>query len=243
MSRFHDHSKIFDFRDIELAFLKLQVKVELGHMLEDMTGPLFIGFWVGGGDKEIVHIDNEPAFSNHVSEQVIHEPLEYNGRVTKAEEHDCGFKESFVCDKDHFPLMAVFDTDVVVSSTNIKLDKVVSIFQLVHKVRNEREEVDIMSGVFIEVPVVLTRAKFAVFLLDKEEGGCLEGVEGTNLSSCQVFVKEILGSFLLVGGEWVDFAYLRHKSIVEVDFMIIWLRRGNVVGCFFREDLGKVSIF
>ena len=38
-----------------------------------------------------------------------------------------------------------------------------------------------MSGVFIEVAIILAGAEFAIFLFDKEEGGCLEGVGGVDL--------------------------------------------------------------
>ena len=63
----------------------------------------------------------------------------------------------------------------------------------------------------IEISIILTGAKFPVFLLHKEEGGCLRGVEKADFSSCQVFLKEVLGSFLFVQGEQVDFAYFRDK--------------------------------
>ena len=67
LTGFYNHSKVFDFRDVELTFLELQVKVELGHSLEDAAGSLGVGFWVGGGDEEVVHVNDEPSFSDHVS--------------------------------------------------------------------------------------------------------------------------------------------------------------------------------
>ena len=70
-------------------------------------------------------------------------------------------------DESCLPLVAVFDADIVVSPTNIEFGEVVSIFQLVHKVGDERKGVGIMSGVFIEISVVLARTKFAIFLFDK----------------------------------------------------------------------------
>ena len=73
--------------------------------------------------------------------------------------------------------------DVVVPSVNIKLGKMASVFQLVHEFGDEREEVGIMGGVFIEVLVVLTETELTIFLLDKEEGGCLRGVGRTDFSS------------------------------------------------------------
>ena len=79
LTGFHDLSKVFDFRDVKLALLKLQMKVKLSHLLEDMAGLLSVGFWVGGGNEEVIHINDKLSFSDHVSERVIHELLECDG--------------------------------------------------------------------------------------------------------------------------------------------------------------------
>ena len=160
------------------------MEVKLCHMLKDTTGLFLVSFWVRGGNKEVVHVDNEPSLSDHVSEGVIHESLECGGGVTKTKEHDGRFEESFMDDEGCLPLVTVLDADVVVSPLNIEFDEVASIFQLVHKVRDERKGVGITDGVFDKVTVVLERAEFAVLLLDKEEGGCLGGVGWTNFSGC-----------------------------------------------------------
>ena len=47
---------------------------------------------IGGVDKKIVHVDDEPSFSDHIVEGVIHEPLKGGGRVGEPEERDHGFK-------------------------------------------------------------------------------------------------------------------------------------------------------
>ena len=91
-----------------------------------------MGFWVRGGDKEVIHVDDQPSFSNHVLEGVIHESLECGGRVAKTEEHDGGFKKSFVGDEGRLPLVTILDADIVVPPTNIEFSEVASIFQLVH---------------------------------------------------------------------------------------------------------------
>ena len=183
MTRFHDHSKVFDFRDVELAFLELEVEVKLGHSLKDMVSSLGVSFWVRGGDEKVVHVDDEPPFSNHVLEGVIHESLECCWGVTKAKEHDGGFEESFVGDEGSLPLVTVLDVNIVVAPMNIKLGKVASVFQLVHEVRNKGKGVCISGGMFVEVAIILARAKLAIFLLDKEEGGCLGGVRRVDLPS------------------------------------------------------------
>ena len=183
LTRFYNHSKVFYLRDVELTLLELQVKVESCHALEDMMGPFLVDFWVGGGNEEVVHIDDEPSFSDHVSKQVVHEPLECGGGVAKTKEHDGGFKESLVGDEGHLPLMTIFDVDVVVPPTNIKLSEVVSVFQLVHEVGDEGKRVGVTGGVFVEVPVILTRMKFAILLFDEEKGGGLWRVGMADLSS------------------------------------------------------------
>ena len=140
-----------------------------------------VGCRIRGGNKEVIHVDDEPSFCDHVSERVIHESLECGRGVAKAKEHDSQFKESFVGDEGCLPLVAILDMDIVVSPTNVKLSEVASIFQLVHKVGNERKGVGIAGGVFIEVSVVLAGAEFTILLLDKEERGCLRGVGRTDL--------------------------------------------------------------
>ena len=162
--------------------------------------------------------------------------------IAKAKEYYSWFKESFVCDESHLPLVAIFNVDVV-PSTDIKLGKVASIFQLLYEVRDEEKRVYIASGMFVEVAVVLTVVKLAILCLREEEGGCLRGVQWMDLSSSQAFFKEVFCCLFLVGREGVDFANLGHKGLVEIDLMIVWLRGGNMVCGFFREDLGEVSIF
>ena len=86
-------------------------------------------------------------------------------------------------DEGRFPLVAILDMDVVISPMNIEFGEVVSVFQLVHEVRDERKGVGVTDGVFIEVSVVLAGVEFSVFLFDEEERGRLGGVRRTNLSS------------------------------------------------------------
>ena len=58
-------------------------------------------------------VDDEPSLSDHISEGVIHESLEHGRGVTEAKEHDSRFKESFVGDEGHFPLMTILDADII----------------------------------------------------------------------------------------------------------------------------------
>ena len=51
-----------------------------------------MGSLVGGEYEEVVHVDDKPSFSNHVSKGVIHEMLKCGGGVVETEEHNGGFK-------------------------------------------------------------------------------------------------------------------------------------------------------
>ena len=78
--------------------------------------------------------------------------------------------------------MPIFDVDIVVSASNVELDKVAGVFHLVHEVGDKGKRVGVAGSVFIKITVVLIGAEFAVFLLDKEERGCLGGTGRTDLS-------------------------------------------------------------
>ena len=103
------------------------MKIKFSHMLEDMTGLVCMGLGVRGGGEEVVHIDDEPSFSDHVSKRVIHEPLKCSWRVAEAKECDHWFEESFVGDEGCFPLVSILDTNIVIPLMNIELSEVTSI--------------------------------------------------------------------------------------------------------------------
>ena len=82
---------------------------------------------VGGVDKKVVHVNDEPSFGNHVAKGVVHESLESGGGVGEAEEHDGGFEESLVSDEGRFPLMTIFNLYVVISPSNIEFGEDLSV--------------------------------------------------------------------------------------------------------------------
>ena len=75
-----------------------------------------------------------------------------------------------MCDEGSFPLIAILDVNIVVSPLNVKLGKMMSVFQLVYKIGDEGKGVCVISSMFAEVSIVLTRVEFAILLFDKEEG-------------------------------------------------------------------------
>ena len=68
LTRFHNHSEVFNFGDVELTFFELQIEVKLSHALENSSGSFGMGFKVRGGNEEVVHVDDEPSLSDHIME-------------------------------------------------------------------------------------------------------------------------------------------------------------------------------
>ena len=95
-----------------------------------------MGSGIGGEDEEVVHIDDEPSFCDHISKGVVHESLESGGGVSEAKEHDGWFEEAFMSDEGGFPLVSVFDADVVVAPSDIKFGEDLGISKLINEVGN-----------------------------------------------------------------------------------------------------------
>ena len=60
--------------------------------MQYLTSSLDMGDLIRGEDEEIIHVNDEPSFSDHVLEGVIYEMLKCDGRVVETEEHDSRFK-------------------------------------------------------------------------------------------------------------------------------------------------------
>jgi len=121
LTGFNDHSEVFYHVCGEFAFLKFEVQIEFSHALEDTLGVFLMSSGIGGEDEEVIHVDDEPSFCNHVPEGVVHESLKSGRGVGEAEEHNSGFKETFMGDEGSFPLVSIFDADIVVAPPNIEL--------------------------------------------------------------------------------------------------------------------------
>ena len=120
-------------------------------------------------------------------------------------------------DEGHLLLVTIFDVDIVIPPTNVELGEVVSVFQLIYEVRDERKEVGVVGGVFVEVSIILARVEFAILPFDKEEWRHLGGVGRADLSCSQVFFKEVLGCLLFITGKWINFVHLRYEGLIQVE--------------------------
>ena len=160
---------------------------------------------------------------------VIHEALKSGGGIGETKEHHSGFKESLMDDEGRFPLMPVFDSDIIVSPSDVEPGEDFCPLEFVDEVRNEGKRVCVTDGVFVDIAIVLTGSEATVLLFDKEERGRLWGVRGANFACLYIFVKEVLRRFLFLGREGVYLADLRFERFVKVDLMVIGMGRRNMV--------------
>ena len=93
--RVHEYFSILDYQSKVLHFClvkgtlgQFEVEVFLLHPIK-YPSHSFLTFFQGFGEyKDIVHVDDQPSFHDHVSKGGVHESLEGKQRVALSEEHD-----------------------------------------------------------------------------------------------------------------------------------------------------------
>src|SRR6266702_255294 len=82
-----------------------------------------MGDMVGGCDQDIVHVDYYFSCRGEVPEYGIHHGLESAWGVGQAEEHDARFVEPEVCLECSLLLVALLNSYVIVTPTDIEFRK------------------------------------------------------------------------------------------------------------------------
>ena len=90
----------------------------LQHIIDHLTMQ-FIVIW--GMDEDIIHINCDVAFIDEIVEYFIHHELEGGQGICETKEHDHGLEQPLVCLEHGFPLVFIFDSDVVVALMDIQL--------------------------------------------------------------------------------------------------------------------------
>ena len=111
-----------------------------------------------GVDADVVHINCQPFFRYHISEDVVHKGLECRWCIAKSKEHYCRFKKSQGGDKGGFPLVFFMNVDVVISPPDVKFCEEGGILYVIDEFGDEWQRVCILDGVGIKISVVLARA-------------------------------------------------------------------------------------
>ena len=80
-----------------------------------------VGLFVRGKDEKIVHVNDKPSFCDHVLEGIVHELLECRRGVGKPKKHYCWLKKAFMHNEGSFPLVTIFDANIVITPMDVKL--------------------------------------------------------------------------------------------------------------------------
>jgi hypothetical protein len=97
-------------------------------------------------------------------------------RVCETKEHYRRLKESFTGFEGGFPLISLFDADVVISPSYIEFGEQVVSSQVVDEVVNQWERVPVWYSPFVQVSVVLYWTELSIFLSNEKETTGIGGV-------------------------------------------------------------------
>ena len=124
-------------------------------------------------DPQVVHVNFEPMFGNHVSKNMIHERLKSRRSIAEAKEHYSGFKEAKRSDEHRFPLVFLPDANVVIAPSHIKLGEQYRVLHIINQLRDEGERILIADGVGVEILIVLAWSQGSILLGHEEKRGGL----------------------------------------------------------------------
>ena len=113
-------------------------------------------------DPQVIHIDFEPTFGDHVSKDMIHECLKSQRSIAEAKEHYSGFEKTERSDEHRFPLVFPSDVNVVIAPLNIKLGEQRRVLHIIDQLRDEGERISIADGVGVEILIVLAWSQGSV---------------------------------------------------------------------------------
>ena len=172
-----DEAKILDMIPREMALFRFEEKTMFSESLEYLSDDFLVYFVVisrGSGfghNEDVVDVSVGISTSNMEDEYVVHHVLEGSGGVVESEWHDFPLVTSQWGIERRFPFVSLFDTNVMISGTDIKLCEMGTTFPFVKKFGYKGQGVRILDGDVIEFSVIDNHSPFAVFLHYEEAGG------------------------------------------------------------------------
>ena len=189
------------------------MKIFILHPVQYLAGSFLAVLKVFSEHQNIIHVDDQPSFSDHVSESGVHECLEGRQRVASPEEHDQGFIEAVGGGERCFPLVSLPNVNVVVPPSDVHLREVLSSFQFINEGGDEGQWVCILDRVFIEISIILAGVESSIFLLDEEEQGSLGGSRFPDLARFEMFINEGFTCLHLLWVHGVGLGYFWNKGL------------------------------
>ena len=129
-------------------------------------------------DPQVIHIDLEPSFGNHIGKNMIHERLKSRRGIAEPKKHYGGFKEAERGDERCFPLVFLPDANVVITPSNIKFSEQCRVLHIIDQLRDEGERIPVANSVGVEISIVLAWSQGSVLFGHKEKRRGLWGFQG-----------------------------------------------------------------
>ena len=149
-------------------------------------------------NAQVIHVDFQPALSDHICEDVVHKGLESGWSITEPKEHDGWFKESKRGDERSLPLVFFLNANVVESPSDVELGKDRRVLYIIDQFRNKGQGICIVDSVGIQVAIVLAGVERAILLCNEEEGSGLWELEQDDSSGFEVFFDKIFAYLLFL---------------------------------------------
>ena len=113
-------AEVFDFRDFKLALLRFEVEIIFGqdakYVIDNPSVEVYV-IWCM--DEDVIHVNGDVAFVDQFAKDEVHHGLERGRGIRETEKHDHGLEKAAVRFKGGFPLVAVSNTYVVVSPSDV----------------------------------------------------------------------------------------------------------------------------
>ena len=130
----------------------------------------------------------------------------------------------------------LFYLDVIVLPSDVQLRVDVSPSQVANERGNEGERVLVAHCLFVDFLIVLHRSQLPILLLDEEERQSIRRDGWSNIPLCQLFVNEVVKSFVLSAGHGVDRAVNGiGDPLLEIDSVVPGPQGGEALSLLFAE--------
>ena len=95
---------------------------------------------------------------------------------------------------------------------------------------------------FIEVSIILARAKSSILFLNEEEGGGLGQLGFSDFARFEMLINELFTSVHLFWVQRIGLGYFREEGILEVDGMVKQSLRREFSCLGFLKHLGVLGV-
>jgi hypothetical protein len=234
-----DDAKVFNFLDMEVALLWLEVEVMFFKFLQNLVYAAHMLFLVVfGHDDNVVHVDFNPTLGNLFLEDVIHHCLERGRWVHQSKEYHGWFEEAFTGLEGGFLFISWFDGNIVIFPSNIEFCEQHLSSDAVNEVRDKRKGVLVWHCPLVQVVVILNWSKLAIFLLYKEETAGIWRLGLANPFQIQILFNEGVLGLLFLWWQGIDSAIYWGRCIfLQVDYVVPFLWSGEAFRGFLLENV------